>query len=196
MQGLAAVEAMAAGDSLRCDEVTVVVLLSVIVATFVLCDEFFLVVFARIMSKSEPDRGSKSEDCNPQQDAALQREPQKRTKVMILSHENVLAHKMALVAPHARHGQSIQRYSSPYQNQDALKCWVAETECGDAKHECLKVGYKCWSSEVENTCWENEDHGQCRVFENASPPSRSCFIYVAKPKKITPADIMARWNLS
>jgi hypothetical protein len=57
MQGLAAVEAMAASDSLRCDEVMVVVLLSVIVATFVLCDEFFLLVFARIMSKPEPDRG-------------------------------------------------------------------------------------------------------------------------------------------
>ena len=64
MQGLAAVEAMAAGDSLRCDEVTVVVLLSVIVVTFVLCGEFCVAVLAWIESK--PDHDSKSEESNTQ----------------------------------------------------------------------------------------------------------------------------------
>jgi len=186
-------EAMA-GESLAnsgCDEAVVV--FSVIVVTIVLCDEICVVVLA-LMSKPEPD--SVSNKVNHQRDPVLERGPQNGNHIMILSHENVLAHSMALLTPHAQHSKSRARLFSPYQCQDALKFWVAETECWEVEKDCLHIENKCWTVtlEVQDKCWKIEDKCQrCNV--NSSSRKYLTHSY-SKPKEITPADIMVRWNLN
>jgi len=182
---------MVAVESLSgCGEL--VVLFSIIVVTFVLCDEICVVVFNPV---NWIQSDSKSEKSNPQQDPVLETGPQKpqkpeRTNIMTLSHQNVLAHTMTLV-PHARHGKSLERALTSYRCQDALKCWLAETECVESKDECWEVEFECGrASEVQDDCpcWEVVD-----AFPRSCPTCSH--IYVVKSKEITPADIMARWNL-
>jgi len=175
-----------AGEGLAtsgCDEV--VVLFSVIVVTFVLCDEICVVVLA-LMSKPKPE--SESNKVNHQRDPVLERGPQTGNHIMILSHENVLAHTMALATPHARQSQSLARLLSPYQCQDALKCWMATSkiECWEVKDDCLDMRHEGWASEVMV-----QDKCQFWQIKNGTPRS-----WNTKPKEISPADIMARWNLT
>jgi len=171
----------------------VVVLLSVIVVTFVLCDEFGVVVVAWIQSK--PDRDSKSEEGNHQRDPMLEWSAQKRTSIMTLSHENVLAQTMALAPLHARHGPSLEHFLTSYWCQDALKRWLAATEWWQTEDECWEVRHECWAS--EETCWVIQDDCQYWKVVHAFP--RQAFTCrdtnFPASKEITPADIMARWNL-
>ena len=175
-----------------CDKV--VVLLSDIVVTFMLCDEFCVAVLAWIESK--PNHDSKSEESNTQEGPMLERNAQKRTSIMTLSHENVLAHTMALAPLHARHSLSLERFLPSYRCQHALERWAAETECLKAEDECWEVRYE-WASEVQDKCWVIQDDCQRWEVVRAFPRQASTCRYNNLPesKEITPADIMARWNL-
>ena len=126
----------------------------------------------------------------------LEQSAQKKTSIMTLSHVNVLVHTMALAPLHARHCLSMEHFLHLYRCQHALECWVAETECLKAEDECCEVRYE-WVSEVQDKCWVIQDNCQCWEVVHAfsRQPSTCRYTNLPESKEITPADIMARWNL-
>jgi len=62
---------------------------------------------------------------------------------------------------------------------------TSKIECWEVKDDCLDIRHEGWASKVMV-----QDKCQFWEIKNATPRRYT------KPKEITPADIMARWNLT